>query len=119
MAETTCSESQPAQVGRRLDNTPESKAGYWTKYTFSNGPMKGVFVGGGLRYRGGIFLHPSWEQSVTDKGRLFVDLLAGYNRNNYSVSLNIQNATNVRDYFDGQISWGEGIRSILSFRVKL
>jgi len=119
MAETTRSESQPAQVGRRLDNTPVDKAGYWTKYTFSNGPMKGVFVGGGLRYRGTIFAHPSWEQSVTDKGRLFVDLLAGYNRNNYTISLNVQNATNVRDYLDGQISWGEGIRGILSFRVKL
>ncbi len=118
-SKTTRSESQPRQVGRRLDNTPEHKAGYWTKYTFGSGALKGAFLGGGLRYRGRIFLHPSWEQSVTDRGRLFVDLLAGYKRNNYSVTLNVQNATNVSDYIDGQISWGEGVRGILSFRVNL
>lgn len=118
-SKTTRSESQPQQVGRRLDNTPEHKASYWMKYTFLGSEAKGPFIGGGLRYRGEIFAHPSWEQSITDKGRIFVDFLAGFKRNNFTVALNVQNATDVSDYLDGQITWGEGRRFILSVRFDL
>ncbi|HEX2884814.1 TonB-dependent siderophore receptor [Vineibacter terrae] len=44
--------ANPAEVGRRLPNTPVHQASLWLDYVFQDGPFAGLGLGGGIRYVG-------------------------------------------------------------------
>jgi iron complex outermembrane receptor protein len=71
-------------------NAPEKTASAWTRYKFSEGPLKGFALGGGWNWQG---------ESPSDAGNLIffddfstVDLFAQYTWNNYKFALNVSNA---------------------------
>jgi len=87
------------QIGRRLTNTPYHQVKLWNKYTFPDGGLKGLSVGGGIRYIGqadgathsAIF---GWK----NKAYTIYDLYAGYDfrwrERQARVALTVENATN-------------------------
>jgi len=91
-----------ALIGRQVNATFEHKWSIWNKYVFTEGALAGVFVGGGVQWRGDKLR--SYRNNATgvptpafQKPNTRVDLLMGYKRKAYGVpvtlSLNAKNLT--------------------------
>ena len=50
--------STTGNVGKDLVNIPRDYASLWVKYTFRDGPVAGLGLGGGARYIGASFMRP-------------------------------------------------------------
>ncbi|WP_338689199.1 TonB-dependent siderophore receptor [Bradyrhizobium sp. 26S5] len=82
----------PALIGTVPTNTPRQLASVWTDYTFSDGPLRGFGLGGGIRYVGSSFA----DQANTARVPAFVlgDLALHYEwDNHWRAALNVVNVT--------------------------
>jgi iron complex outermembrane receptor protein len=82
----------PALIGTVPTNTPREFASVWTDYTFSEGPLRGFGLGGGVRYVGSSFA----DQAITAQVPAFVlgDLALHYEwDNHWRAALNVVNLT--------------------------
>ncbi|QOZ26283.1 TonB-dependent siderophore receptor [Bradyrhizobium sp. CCBAU 51753] len=82
----------PALIGTVPTNTPREFASVWTDYTFSEGPLRGFGLGGGVRYVGSSFA----DQANTALVPSFVlgDLALHYEwDNHWRAALNVVNVT--------------------------
>jgi iron complex outermembrane receptor protein len=77
--------------GRLPRNTPEETASIWTRYSFSEGAMEGLAVGGGVNWQG---------ESAGESGNLYffdsyfsMDLFAQYTYKQFNFALNVTNVT--------------------------
>lgn len=97
----------PTIVGRRLERTPEHMVSFWNKYTFTDGRLKGLSLGLGLRYVSEVdtLLDPNFNlknPSYTETNALVAyNLQAG--RFPVSVQLNVKNLFD-RTYLDGNFT---------------
>ncbi len=85
----------PANNGRRSSQWMKQSATSWTKYTFSEGTLKGLYIGGGLRYNGKRFRGYRGVQETYQDPHFFADAVIGYTRRisnfNWTLTLNARN----------------------------
>lgn len=117
-AETVADQQTPQQIGIRLRHTPEHALGLFGKYTFTEGLLKGFYVGASGLYRSTFNFHDSWDVPATVDNFRQIDLLAGYRRplrdgREMTVSVNINNVTNER-FLDFQYLWNEPVNARLN-----
>ncbi len=85
--------------GNFVSAIPENSASVWAFYAPESGPMKGIGVGGGLRYVG-----ESWgddENSFRNDSKLFTDLSASYDFGRHGFD-GMQLQVNVKNVFDDE-----------------
>lgn len=84
------------QQGLRLDGVPEHVFDVWGKYTFTEGPVKGLYVGAGFKVSDSFRTHPNWSVTFEADSYITVDLLFGYktviNEIPFDISVKIKNA---------------------------
>ena len=85
----------PQEVGRRFGATPRQAANLTAKYTFTEGPLAGVYLGGWVHaqtetrgIQGG-----DWHYDVRIPGLAQVTAFAGYATGHFDVHFNIDNLT--------------------------
>jgi len=105
-------ESNDEDLGKRPVNVPEHSAAAWLKYTFQDGLLEGLGIGGGLRYVG-----PTYNDLANDSENssyLLVDAALDYDLNeNLSFQVNANNLFD-REYVticnSGSCYYGTGLR---------
>lgn len=102
--------SDSREIGSHLEAVPEYTVTLWNKYTFTDGRLKGAYVGGGVTALGEIGIHPSWTVPIRSDPVLLVNLIAGYKRKFNGVPvdyrLNVENLTD-KKYLNGTFQYGE------------
>ncbi|GAB4354928.1 MAG: TonB-dependent siderophore receptor [Kiloniellaceae bacterium] len=107
-------ESNEEDLGKRPVNVPEHTAAAWVNYTFQEGPLEGLGIGGGLRYVG-----PTYNDLANDSENasyLLADAALSYDWNeNLSFQVNANNLFD-REYVTictaGSCYYGTGLRVI-------
>lgn len=96
------------QFERRLPNAPEIRLNFWNKYTFIDGALEGLSLGGGFRYSS------AFEQSNTSRNwaaefhdaYLVFDALAAYQTQIYETPVTFRvNINNVLDEVYSEGGW--------------
>ena len=121
-AETVADQQTPQQIGIRLRHTPEHALGLFGKYTFTDGTLKGFYVGASGLYRSTFNFHDSWDVPATVDNFRQIDLLAGYryplrDGRELTVSVNVNNVTNER-FLDFQYLWNEPVNTRLNIAYR-
>lgn len=102
--------SDAREVGSHLEAVPEYTITLWNKFTFTDGTLKGAYIGGGITALGEIGIHPSWTIPIRSDPVLLVNLIAGYKHKFSGVPvdyrLNIENLTD-KKYLNGTFQYGE------------
>lgn len=110
------------QIGVRLHNMPRHMVSVWNKYTFVKGPLKGFYLGGGVRHVSAFRVHPSWSVTIEEDGYTRVDALAGYSTTfggkSVDFALNVENLLD-EFYFDGAFEIGNPRGVFGSITVRL
>jgi iron complex outermembrane receptor protein len=108
------------QVGVRLNGAPEYTAHIWNKYTFTQGPARGLYVGFGVRFIGEIHVHPSWSAPVYNEPFESYDALIGYRTKLGGVETDFSlRADNLMDKFYYDQSFRPGSGRSLYFSTRL
>jgi len=109
-------------IGARLFDAPEHQMALWNRYTFTDGALKGVFVGAGLRYRTKtrpVVLPPDFD--IWDPSYVVIDALVGWDGKWRSrplrVQVNLRNLAN-REYFDGAYTPANPLTASLSVETR-
>ncbi|MCP1779734.1 iron complex outermembrane receptor protein [Bradyrhizobium japonicum] len=84
----------PVNLGKAPTTVPLNRAGLWSDYTLQNGPLAGVQFGGGIRYVGATWGDDANTFKVGSSTVL--DALLAYTRDNWRLSLNVTNLTDLR-----------------------
>jgi iron complex outermembrane receptor protein len=84
---------KPEEIGQLFANAPQNTANGWAKYSFRNGPLKGLFVGGGFQYVDSrYFSNKKVNVTVAEMPAYTVfDALVGYRYKQYSLQVNGNN----------------------------
>ena len=88
------------EVGQRQSNVPYNQASIWSTYTFSEGVLSGLGVGGGIFYVGerqGDILNPFTMDSYVT-----VDTGISYAYDNWKFSLSVKNLFDEEYFSDGK-----------------
>lgn len=87
--------------GNKLLGNRKHKASFFTRYTFKDGPLKGLFVGGGYRYQSKAPTNfDNNENLLYGKSTGEADLLIGYRLPDIAFLQNGRIQLNVRNLFD-------------------
>ncbi|MDR7132570.1 iron complex outermembrane receptor protein [Algoriphagus sp. 4150] len=101
---TEITESQkPEEIGQEFANTPKNSANGWLKYTFAQGPVKGLFAGGGFQYVGmRYFANRKVGTEVAENpAYTLFDTFIGYRYAGYGIQLNANNMLDKRYALSG------------------
>jgi iron complex outermembrane receptor protein len=119
-AETVKDPQTPAQVGRRIFNTPEHVVSVWNKYTILTGKLKGLSLGGGVRYSTEHYAHPLYQIGIVNDDYLLVDAVASYESSlldhKVTYQLTVRNLLDNDDYYPGSYIPGDPLKAYLSVR---
>jgi outer membrane receptor protein involved in Fe transport len=102
--------SDVREVGSHLESVPRSTVTLWQKYTFTNGALRGFYVGGGGTALGKTYMHPSWTVPITSDPVVLFDAMIGYTTKVQNIPVNLRlNARNLADkhYLNGTFQYGE------------
>ena len=93
----------PAVNGNSPTGIPLHSAALWTTYELQEGPLKGFGLGGGLTYKGKVYINQNNTSQVPDY--LIGDLVFFYHKDPWEAQINI---TNVGDatYFRNGVNSG-------------
>ncbi len=81
---------KPEDIGQLFANAPENSANGWVKYSFMNGGLKGLFLGGGFQYVDDRFFSnkkPGANVLEMPAYTIF-NAVAGYRYKQYSLQVN-------------------------------
>ncbi|MFW6088216.1 MAG: TonB-dependent siderophore receptor [Gemmatimonadota bacterium] len=81
--------SNPAELGMRPTQTPESWGSVWLDYTLPPGPLGGLGVGGGVRYVGSTYGDAANTLEVPSA--TLADATVSYDWRDFRLSINVQN----------------------------
>lgn len=118
---TTIKDTNAAFIGLRLYNSPEYQLAFWNRYTFTEGRLKGWFVGLGYHYRTkqAPFQNPSF--ALFDPAYSLFEGLVGFERKfgdrPVRLQLNVKNLTNT-EYMVGSYNPGDPISAYLSVQTR-
>ncbi|WP_063850573.1 TonB-dependent receptor [Flammeovirga sp. SJP92] len=88
----------PEEIGNQKENAPQNQAGFWAKYDFLEGSLRGFGVGFGGQYIGQR--NTNTADLVLDDYLLW-DAAMYYNFKNFRISANLKNITNETYYVGG------------------
>lgn len=100
MAKYTAFPGVPQQIGLRFPSTPKRAANLSAKYTFDEGSLAGLYVGGWLHEQSetrGV-MAADWHYDVHIPELLQLEAFAGYKYKNFDIVFNIRNLTNRGGY---------------------
>jgi outer membrane receptor protein involved in Fe transport len=103
--------NRDAIFNARLAYAPEYSLNLWNKYSFNDGALRGLMIGGGLRYRSEIVVSNSrdWNPNrdgVTAGDYTVFDLLVGYNTELWGIDTSFNlNVTNLFDKLHSEGGW--------------
>ncbi|WP_349509576.1 TonB-dependent receptor domain-containing protein [Tardiphaga robiniae] len=84
----------PVNVDKAPITVSLNRFALWTDHPLQGGPLKGVQIGGGVRYTGA-----SWGDEGNTfrvEGATALDALVAYNYENYRLALNVTNLADTR-----------------------
>ena len=90
---------------------PERSLNFFNKYTFTEGGLAGLTIGGGLRYRSEIVISNSRDWNANRNGATagdytVFDALIGYNSEIWGIPTNFTlNVTNLTDKLHSEGGW--------------
>jgi iron complex outermembrane receptor protein len=117
----------PETVGNRLTSIPYHMASLWLDYTVQSGPVRGLGIGGGVRYVGSSLGDNLGRAVIDNEARVFVDGSIRYDLENLNPQLKgmrVQvSATNLLDEVEQTCTAGfcyfdEGRKVIASLRYR-
>jgi iron complex outermembrane receptor protein len=111
---------QPQLVGQRTINAAEVYATLWSKYTFTDGGVDGLWLAGGLSYTGGGRL-TRYNWALENSSYTLVDLAAGYGFEANNIPMEVQfNVKNILDerYYVHESMPGSPIEWQVSLRME-
>ena len=82
-------DADPNLIGKTPFIVPERQASLGLDYTFSDGPLDGVVVGGGVRYIGSSWVDN--ENTLKVPSATVFDARVGYRKDNWGIDLNVAN----------------------------
>lgn len=91
---TEITESEkPEDIGQEFANTPKNAANGWLKYSFSQGGLKGFFLGGGFQYVGTRYFsnRKVGTEVAENPAYTLADIFLGYRYQSYGIQLNANN----------------------------
>ncbi|MBP0616785.1 TonB-dependent siderophore receptor [Jiella mangrovi] len=108
-------DADAAIVGKRPWLVPEVLASAWVNYTVPSGQLRGLSAGAGVRYQGDSYADNENTLKVPDA--TVFDARIGYERDNWGVSLNVNNVFD-KKYVSGcqsaaSCGYGEGRSALL------
>jgi outer membrane receptor for ferric coprogen and ferric-rhodotorulic acid len=106
----------PARIGRIFEQTPEHAVNVWTKYRFTEGRMRGLELGGGVRWDDGYFITPLIESGASHRFDLMARYPLAVGRHTLELTLNVTNITDERN-LGGSINWTNPREFTLSCRL--
>jgi len=119
-AETIANAENAYLVGRGLQFTPKTTVSFWNRYTFTDGMLKNLTIGGGIRYNGKheALANLDWFRIINPSWVRF-DLLAAYETRLFGqrthLQLNVENLTD-KYYYDGEYVAGRPLSATLRIR---
>lgn len=120
-AETVNNVNSPNQVGVTNWRTPDYMFRMMNKYTFTEGALEGLSIGGLLNYTGRTHLHPSWQVDIYENGYFLANAFASYrakwDERNVTYRLQVDNLFN-EDYFEYTFLKGDRTNVILSMDIE-
>ncbi|EEQ94506.1 TonB-dependent siderophore receptor [Brucella sp. ZJ1_1] len=107
--------SDGSLVGKRPYLMPEHQASVFVEYTVPEGALKGVTLGGGVRYVGSSYADE--QNTLKVPAVALADLKIGYEKDNWGIDLNVTNLFD-KDYVAGcqgvyVCGYGEGRKALL------
>ncbi|HEV2159400.1 TonB-dependent siderophore receptor [Bradyrhizobium sp.] len=84
----------PVNLGKAPTTVPLNRASLWSDYTLQSGQLTGLQFGGGIRYVGATWGDDANTFKVGSSTVL--DALLAYSRDNWRLSLNVTNLTDLR-----------------------
>jgi len=92
-----------------LAGVPEFSFGFFNRYLFSSGKLKGLGVGGGLTYESSVWPDPSTDFGFREPGYILFDALLSYDcevaKAPVRLSLVVDNVLD-KHYFSGRVGYG-------------
>lgn len=106
-------------IGKQPYLIPDLQASLFAQYTFLDGTLEGLSLGGGVRYVGSSYADAENTLKVPDVA--LIDLKVGYKKDNWGVDLNVTNLFD-EEYVSGcqgplVCSYGEGRKALLKAHV--
>ncbi|MDT6941579.1 TonB-dependent siderophore receptor [Brucella pseudogrignonensis] len=113
-------DTNPSIIGNRPYLLPEQQASAFVQYTVPEGVLKGVTLGGGVRYLGSSYADE--ENTLKVPAVTLADLKLGYEKDNWGVDLNVTNLFD-KNYVAGcqgiyVCGYGEGRKALLRVHTK-
>jgi len=84
----------PVNIGKAPTTVPLNRFSLWSDYTLQGGPLKGVQIGGGVRYVGATFGDDANTFKVS--ASTAIDALLAYSKDNWRLALNVTNLADTR-----------------------
>lgn len=84
----------PVNIGKAPTTVPLNRFSLWSDYTLQGGPLKGVQIGGGVRYVGSTFGDDANTFKVN--ASTAIDALLAYSKDNWRLALNVTNLADTR-----------------------
>ena len=93
--------------GQRLTQSAEWQAALWARYSFNDGPLEGLSLGGGVNYLGERVRHVNVPvDEWLNPSRVVVDVFARYRKEMFGqdleIGVNIENLTD--EFYDSQLT---------------
>ena len=113
--------SDPREVGSHLESVPRYTVNLWNKYTFVQGALRGVYIGGGATALGETYEHPSWTIPIKSDEVVLFDAIIGYTTRvqgaHVDARINVRNLAD-KHYLNGTFQYGEPRTFIASIGLR-
>lgn len=94
----------PSRIGTIFEQTPEQALNIWNKYVVTSGALRGLEVGGGVRWDSGYLVNPSIESDASHRLDAMVRYPFTVFGQRMTATLNVNNVTD-RKNLGGSINW--------------
>jgi outer membrane receptor protein involved in Fe transport len=114
--------SDPHEIGSNLESVPRYTVNLWNKYTFTEGALRGMYIGGGANALGETYEHPSWTIPIKSDPVIIFDALIGYALKVQTLPVDVRvNVRNIGDthYLNGTFQYGEPRTVFVSVGLRL
>ncbi|GAA5131506.1 TonB-dependent siderophore receptor [Luteolibacter yonseiensis] len=106
LGDVEITESEDGDEGNTPGLTPEKSASTWLNYTFRDGTLKGLILGGGVRYVGTSYSSSS-DTARKNSDYTVLDLAARYVSGPWTYALNVNNVFDTVEWIDTEYQYNK------------